>query len=64
MLIVKKLMIFVLMFAILFVLREGVNFLLSFISKKNLNITTARMCGLGFSLAYILTIIFSGFKIG
>lgn len=64
MLIVKKLMIFVLMFAILFVVREGVNFLLSFISKKNLNITTARMWGLGLSLAYILTIIFSGFKIG
>ena len=62
MFIVKKIMIFVLMFAILVVLREAGNLLLSLVSKKTLGVTTARMWGLGLSLAYILTIIFSGFS--
>lgn len=62
MLIVKKIMIFALMFAILIVLREAGNLLLSLVSKKPLGMTTARMWGLGISLAYILTIIFSGFS--
>jgi hypothetical protein len=64
MLIVRKLMIFVLMFAILFVLREGVKFFLSFISDKRFEITKGRIWGLGISLAYILTIIFSGLNLG
>lgn len=64
MLIVRKLMIFVLMFAILFVLREGIKFFLSFISDKQFEITKGRMWGLGISLAYILTIIFTGFNLG
>jgi hypothetical protein len=62
MFVVKKIMIFILMFAILIVLREAGNFLLSLVGKKTLGVTTARMWGLGLSLAYILTIIFSGFS--
>lgn len=61
--IIRKIMIFVLMFAILFALREGIKFTLSFISGKQFEITKGRIWGLGISLAYILTIIFTGFKV-
>ena len=61
--IVTKIMVFLLMFSIVITLREGVNFLLSIVSNKTLDITKARMWGLGLSLAYILTIIFTGFKL-
>jgi hypothetical protein len=61
--IVTKILVFFLMFSIVITLREGINFLLSIVGNKPLDITKARMWGLGLSISYILTIIFTGFKL-
>lgn len=64
MFIVKKIMVFVLIFAILFVIREVFDFIVQ-LSKENgkYTPTTARLVSLGLAISYILTIIFTGFRL-
>ena len=57
-----KILVFILIFAILNVLREGIMFAKALITGKK-NITSWRLAGLGLSLAYIITIIITGFTI-
>ena len=54
-----KVLIFILVFSILNILKEGFMFYKSLIERRN-NMTTSRLWGVGLSLAYILTIIFTG----
>lgn len=56
---VTKIFLFILVFAILNVLREGVKFLQAMREEKP-NITNGRLVGLGLSIAYIVTIIITG----
>lgn len=58
---VTKLIIFILIFAILNVIREGFEFYRS-LKLKELKMTNARLWGIGLSVAYILTIIFTGIR--
>lgn len=55
-----KIFLFFFIFAILDVLREGFLFYRA-LSKGESNMTTPRRIGLGASIAYILTIIITGF---
>ena len=54
-----KVLIFVLIFSIINLLKEGFMFYKSLMERRN-NMTTPRLWGIGLSLAYILTIIFTG----
>lgn len=56
---ITKLMVFVLIFAILNIIKEGFSFYKSLRVGES-NMTKTRMWGLGLSIAYILTIIFTG----
>lgn len=56
---VTKILLFILIFAILNVLREGVKFWQA-IREEKPNITNGRLVGLGLSIAYIITIIITG----
>ena len=56
---VTKIVIFILIFSILNVLREGFLFYKALRLNK-LEMTRARLIGLGLSIAYIFTIIFTG----
>lgn len=55
-----KIFVFILIFSILNLLREGFSFYRSLRVGKS-DITNKRLWGIGLSLAYILTIIFTGF---
>jgi hypothetical protein len=54
-----KVLIFVLIFSIINLLKEGFMFYKSLMERRN-NMTAPRLWGIGLSLAYILTIIFTG----
>ena len=56
---VTKILIFILIFAILFVIREGFKFFQAIRDEKP-TMTTPRLWGLGLSLSYIITIIITG----
>ena len=55
-----KIFVFILIFSILNLLREGFSFYRSLRVGES-DITNKRLWGIGLSLAYILTIIFTGF---
>lgn len=63
MVIVTKIMVFLLMLSILNVIKEGINFAMSYAAGKTLDMTPIRKWGVGISLSYILTIIFTGFNL-
>jgi Na+-transporting NADH:ubiquinone oxidoreductase subunit NqrE len=56
---INKVVIFILIFSILNILKEGFMFYKSMVERRS-NMTTKRLWGIGLSLAYILTIIFTG----
>ena len=62
MVLVYKIMMFVLMFAILFVLKDVGSIIKAFVNKTQIQLGKYHMLWLGLSLSYILTIIFSGLK--
>lgn len=57
---ITKIFVFILILSILFLLREALMFVRYLISGKE-NITNKRLWGIAISIAYILTIIFTGF---
>lgn len=65
MFLVKKLMVFLLVFAILIVLRETFNFGLAFFSNGNEKYQPGkgRLVLLACAISYIFTIIFTGFRV-
>jgi hypothetical protein len=54
---------FILMFAILVVIKDLASFIISFIRDEQANFSSMRLLSLGLSLSYILTIIFTGFNV-
>lgn len=56
---VSKIVIFILIFSILFLIKEGFMFYKSLLTKRS-NITSLRLWGIGLSISFILTIIFTG----
>ena len=56
---VTKIIVFILIFAIINLLKEGFNFYRALRTGIN-DMTNKRLWGIGLSLAYILTIIFTG----
>lgn len=56
---VTKIFLFILVFAILNVLREAIKFIQAMREEKP-NMTNGRLVGLGLSIAYIVTIIITG----
>ncbi len=56
---ITKIFLFILIFAILNVLRETVKFIQA-VRDESPNMTTPRLWGLGLSIAYIITIIITG----
>jgi hypothetical protein len=54
---------FILMFAILVVIKDLASFIISFIRDEQANFSSMRLVFLGLSLSYILTIIFTGFNV-
>lgn len=58
--VVYKVMMFVLMFAILFVLKDIISIVKALINNSQVQFSTTHNIYLGLSLSYILTIIFSG----
>ena len=58
----EKILYFILMFAILNTIRDGISFGFSWLNNKKFEMSKWRLLGLGLSLSYILTIIFTGFK--
>jgi F0F1-type ATP synthase membrane subunit a len=64
MFIAKKIMVFLLVFAILFVAKEILNFVAELMKENGrYSPTTARLITLGAALSYIFTIIFTGFRL-
>ena len=59
---ITKIFLFILVFAILNVLRETVKFIQAMREEKP-NMTDGRLVGLGLSIAYIITIIITGLTI-
>lgn len=59
---VAKILLFLLVLSILFVLREGIMFYRALNTGKE-NITNLRLIFLGLSISYIITIIFTGLRI-
>jgi hypothetical protein len=59
---ITKIFLFILIFAILNVLRETVKFIQAMREEKP-NMTDGRLVGLGLSIAYIITIIITGLTI-
>jgi hypothetical protein len=51
------------MLSILNVIKDGVSFLFSYLNDERADFSKTRLLLLGVSLSYILTIIFTGFKI-
>lgn len=63
MLILEKIMFFFLMMSILVVFREGFAFVIAWMKDTKMEMTTKRMVILASAISYILTIIFTGFKL-
>ena len=63
MLIVKKLMVFLLVFCILIILREIGAFVKSFITSERINMSIVRQITLASAISYIMTIICTGFSL-
>lgn len=68
MLIATKILLFILVFAILIVLKEGINFFLVMRDvlkgeDRKLEMSNKRLIVLGCAISYIFTIIFTGFKL-
>ena len=65
MLLIKKLMVFALVFSALIVVRELASFLMAFFSNGALNYQPGkgRLIVLGLAISYIFTIIFTGFSV-
>lgn len=59
---VTKIIVFILIFSILFLIKEGYIFYHSFKTGKK-DMTSFRLFGIGLSLSFILTIIFTGILI-
>ena len=57
---VTKILVFILVFAILNLLKEGFAFYRSLRLRES-DMTAPRLWGIGLSIAYIITIIFTGF---
>lgn len=57
-----KVLIFILIFTILNIIREGFSFYVSLKTGEK-DMTNARLWGIGLSIAYIFTIIFTGFGV-
>lgn len=62
MVVVYKIMMFVLMFAILFVLKDIISIVKAFVNRTQVQFGKYHILYLGLSLSYILTIIFSGLR--
>lgn len=60
--IIYKLMMFVLMFAILFVIKDLISIVKAFVTRTQVQFSKSHIIYLGISLSYILTIIFSGLR--
>ena len=58
-----KILMFILMFAILVVIKDLASFIISFIRYEQTNFSSMRLVFLGLSLSYILTIIVTGFNV-
>lgn len=63
MLILEKILFFFLMMSILVVFREGFAFVIAWMKDTKMEMTTKRMVILASAISYILTIIFTGFKL-
>ena len=63
MFLVKKLMIFVLVFSVLVVIREIWNFIVAVIEGGKYEPSAKRLLWLGLAISYIFTIIFTGFSV-
>ena len=61
--IIYKILMFILMFAILVVIKDLASFIISFARDEQANFSSMRLVSLGLSLSYILTIIFTGFNV-
>lgn len=65
MVIVEKILVFILIFSILIVIRESINFflilrsVLNGDSERQLKLSTPRLILLGFAISYIFTMIFT-----
>ena len=57
---ITKIFLFLLIFSILFILNEGLQFYKALMTGEK-NITKKRLIGIGLALSYIITIIFTGF---
>ena len=65
MFLLTKLLVFILVFSVLIVIREGFNFIISLVSngRVSYNPGTTRLIVLGCAISYIFTIIFTGFRL-
>jgi len=57
---ITKIIVFVLIFAILFLLKEGFNLYVALTKTGTLDMPNKRLLSIGLALSYILTIIFTG----
>lgn len=62
MLIIVKIMVFMLMLAIINVCKEAFSFMVAWKKDESMGLTSKRKYILSVSIAYILTIIFTGFS--
>lgn len=64
MLIVQKIMFFILVFCILYVVKKGIDIAFSYIRNEQFDNENGRVwLFIGLALSYIVTIIFTGFKL-
>lgn len=64
MFIVQKIMLFILVFCILYVLKKLADFFIAFLANRKFETDGGKvMLYLGLALSYIITIIFTGFKL-
>lgn len=61
--ILKKLMVFILVFSILIVLKEIFSFIIAYRNNKTLDKSVSKQIILATAISYIFTIIFTGFKL-
>ncbi len=61
--ILKKLMVFVLVFSVLIVIKEILSFIMAFKNDKKLSNSIYKQIILACAISYIVTIIFTGFKL-
>ena len=64
MLIVQKILVFILVFCILYVLKKGLDFAVAFFRNTQFDSDGGKVwLYIGLALSYIVTIIFTGFKL-